>query len=109
MTRKFRKITKTIILASEAEDNEYKGNATLLDLISNGIILRIFDLLPLSDVFWNVGYVCQELYDISFRYINVIEFPYIKPNQKDSQEVKKVFERLIKSFYLMLILSSIEL
>ena len=98
MTRKFRKITKTIILASETEENEYKGNATLLDLISNGVILRIFDLLPLSDVFWNVGYVCQELYDISFRYINVIEFPYIKPNQKDSQEVKKVFETYINQF-----------
>ena len=100
MPKKLQKITNTNILASDAEDDEYQGSATLLDLINNGVMIKILDLLPLVDVFWNVGFVCQQLYDISYRYISVVEFPSVslKANQHDTQEVKKVFEEYVNQF-----------
>ena len=98
MPKKFRKITNTIILASDSDETDYKGSTTLLDIVSNGLILQIFDHLPLSDVFWNVGYVCQELYELSYRYVNVIVFPTISTKSRDSQDMKKLFENYINQF-----------
>ena len=51
MPKKLQKITNTNILLSDAEDDEYQGSATLLDLINNGVMIKILELLPLVDVF----------------------------------------------------------
>ena len=94
MPKKFRQITNTVILASDSNDSTYKGIGTLLDLMENDVILRIFEFLPKNDIFWNIAYTCRQLFELSCSYVNVIEFPLI-PLRHENKEGKKIYEDYI--------------
>ena len=94
MPRKFRNITNTLILAAENNGVPYEGNGTILDLMENGLILKVFCYLSNQDVFWHLGFTCRHMFDLACSYVNVIEFPWI-PLRQENQEAMKIYEGYI--------------
>ena len=89
MTKKIRKVSKTVLFASGGGK---PGNAKLLDL-PESTIKGIFEYLPQQEIFWNLGFTCRQLLDISCGYINIIEIPYLPQSQKSGS--KDIFESYI--------------